>query len=141
MRGRGRVSEADHFLSGDAVSSVEVHQPVEGAERLFPDAVLTAPFQHSEMLHPVTVAAKLRGVRTEKGMKAGMHAPFCSNTSANARAASFFIPPARFFVREFVQTLPLPLPLHVWESPKSSQEVTDLTSKTHTHVNKHINLV
>lgn len=105
MRGRGRVSEADHFLSGDAVSSVEVHQPVEGAERLFPDAVLTAPLQHSEMLHPVTVAAKLRGVRTEKGMKAGMHAPFCSNTSANTRAASFFIPPARFFVREFVQTL------------------------------------
>lgn len=113
------------------MSSVEVHQPVEGAERLFPDAVLTAPLQHSEMLHPVAVAAKARGVRTVTGMKAGMRAPFCSNTSVNTRAASFFIPPARFLVQELVQTL----------HAKSSQEVINLTSETHTHVNKHIDLV
>lgn len=57
-RGWGRVSEADHFLRGDAVSSVEVHQAVEGAKRLVPDAVLAAPLQHPEMLHPATVAAR-----------------------------------------------------------------------------------
>lgn len=54
---RGGVSEADHLLHCDTVSLVEVHQPVEGAEGLIPDAVLTAPLQHSEMLHPVAIAA------------------------------------------------------------------------------------
>lgn len=54
---QGEVSEADHFVHGDAVSSVEVHQTVEGAEGLFPDAVLAAPLQHPEMFHSVAVAA------------------------------------------------------------------------------------
>lgn len=58
LRWWGGVSEADHFVHGDAVSSVEVHQTVQGAESLFPDAVLAAPLQHPEMFHPVAVAAK-----------------------------------------------------------------------------------
>lgn len=53
---RGRVSEADHFLHSDAVASVVVHQPVEGAEGLVPDAVLPTSLQHPEVLHPVAVA-------------------------------------------------------------------------------------
>lgn len=57
-RGQGKVFEADHCLHSDAVSSVEIHQPVEGAERLVPDAVLTASLQHAEMFHPVTITAK-----------------------------------------------------------------------------------
>lgn len=55
--GRRRVSEADHLLHGDAVASVVVHQPVERAEGLVPDAVLPAALQHPEVLHPVAVAA------------------------------------------------------------------------------------
>lgn len=55
--GRRRVSEADHLLHGDAVASVVVHQPVERAEGLVPDAVLAAALQHPEVLHPVAVAA------------------------------------------------------------------------------------
>lgn len=55
--GRRRVSEADHLLHGDAVASVVVHQPVERAEGLVPDAVLPATLQHPEVLHPVAVAA------------------------------------------------------------------------------------
>lgn len=58
VRAWGRVSEADHFLHSDAVSPIEMHQPVEGAKRLIPDTVLTAPLQHSEMFHPVTITAK-----------------------------------------------------------------------------------
>lgn len=58
LRRRGGVSEADHFVHGDAVSPVEVHQTVEGAERLFPDAVVAAPLQHPEMFHPVAIAAQ-----------------------------------------------------------------------------------
>lgn len=57
-RGWGRVSETDHFVHSDAVSSVEIHQPVEGAKHLIPDTVLTAPLKDSEMFYPVTVAAK-----------------------------------------------------------------------------------
>lgn len=57
-RGGRRVSETDHFVHGDAVSSVEIHQPVEGAKRFVPDAVLTTSLQDSEMFHPVTIAAK-----------------------------------------------------------------------------------
>lgn len=57
LRGRGGVSEAHHLIDGDAVSPVEVHQTVEGAEGLLPDAVLAAPLQHPEMFHPVAIAA------------------------------------------------------------------------------------
>lgn len=57
-RRRGGVSEAHHCIHGDAVGPVEVHQTVEGAERLFPDAVLAAPLQHPEMFHPVAIAAQ-----------------------------------------------------------------------------------
>lgn len=57
--GRQReVSEAHHFIHGDAVSPVEVHQAVERAEGLFPDAVLAAPLQHPEMFHLVAIAAE-----------------------------------------------------------------------------------
>lgn len=58
LRRRRGVSEAHHFIHGDAVSPVEVHQAVEGAERLFPDAVLAAPLQHPEMFHTVAIAAQ-----------------------------------------------------------------------------------
>ena len=58
VRGCSSVSQKDQFLRRDAVSSVVVHQAVQGAERLVPDAVLTAPLQHPEMLHPLTIAAK-----------------------------------------------------------------------------------
>lgn len=58
LRRGGGVSEADHLIHGDAVSPVEVHQTVEGAEGLFPDAVLAAPLQHPEMFHPVAIAAQ-----------------------------------------------------------------------------------
>lgn len=56
--GRGGVSEEDHLLHADAVSPVEIHQAVEGAEGLVPDAVLTAPLQDSEMFDPVAIAAE-----------------------------------------------------------------------------------
>lgn len=52
----GRISEAHHCLHGDAVSSVEIHQTVEGAEGLVPYAVLAGPLQDSEMFNPVAVA-------------------------------------------------------------------------------------
>lgn len=58
LRRQRGVSEAHHFIHADAVAPVEVHQAVEGAERLFPDAVLAAPLQHPEMFHPVAIAAQ-----------------------------------------------------------------------------------
>lgn len=40
------------------MASVEVHQAVEGAKGLVPDAVLTTCLQHPEVLHPVPIAAE-----------------------------------------------------------------------------------
>ena len=55
------VSKVHCPLHGDAVIPVVIHQSVEGAEGFFPYAVLTRPFQNSEVFHHVTIAARGQG--------------------------------------------------------------------------------
>lgn len=83
--GRRRVSEADHLLHGDAVGSVVVHQTVERAEGLVPDAVLPAALQHPEVLHPVTIAAT-QG--SESGGGVGVRARCAKNAARALRVPS-----------------------------------------------------
>lgn len=85
--GRGRVSETDHLVHGDAVSSVELHQPIEGRKGLLPDAVLATALEDSEMFHPVTVAVN-------KSVKASL----LSVWETRARVSEWLINLRRFSV-------------------------------------------
>lgn len=88
---QGEVSEAHHLIHGDAVSPVEVHQAVEGAEGLFPDAVLAAPLQHPEMFHPVTIAAE-KEIERERERVTGGWTPVLSSSRLRSRDVLFLIP-------------------------------------------------
>lgn len=130
-RVRGRVFEKDHFLHTDAVSLVEIHQPVEGAEGLVPDAVLTATLENSEMFHSFTVAAQKRWWRRMHVKGKGNKRRYALLYVPTPDASSFL----SLFLCVGIHTVqPVCIPLALWEmrpqasacvgvSPNSSQSV------------------